>query len=59
MSVRCIISMTRHIEIRSETSADVEKIEELTTTAFLHARHTSHTEQYVVNAWRRGRHEAG
>jgi len=41
-----------NVEIRSETSADVQKIEELTTSAFLNAPHTSHAEQYIVNALR-------
>lgn len=41
------------VEIRSETSADVQTIEAVTTSAFLNAPHTSHTEQYVVNALRR------
>ncbi len=41
------------VEIRSETSADVRKIEAVTTSAFLNAPHTSHTEQYIVNALRR------
>ena len=40
------------VEIRSEASADVQKIEALTTSAFLNAPHTSHTEQYIVNALR-------
>jgi putative acetyltransferase len=41
-----------NIEIRGETPADVEKIEALTTSAFLNAPHTSHTEQYIVDALR-------
>jgi putative acetyltransferase len=41
-----------NVETRSETAADVQKIEQLTTSAFLSAPHTSHTEQYVVNALR-------
>jgi putative acetyltransferase len=41
------------VEVRSETSADVQKIEAVTTSAFLNAPHTSHTEQYIVNALRR------
>lgn len=42
-----------NIQIRSESSADVQKIEEMTTSAFLNAPYTSHTEQYIVNALRR------
>jgi len=41
------------VEIRSESSADMQKIEAVTTAAFLNAPHTSHTEQYIVNALRR------
>ena len=41
------------IEIRSETAADVQKIAAVTASAFLDAPHTSHTEQYIVNALRR------
>jgi putative acetyltransferase len=41
-----------NLQIRSETSADVNKIEALTGSAFLSAPHTSHTEQYIVNALR-------
>jgi putative acetyltransferase len=40
------------IKIREETAADWRTIEELTACAFLNAAHTSHTEQYVVNALR-------
>lgn len=42
-----------NVQIRSETSADVQKILAVTTSAFLNAPHTSHTEQYIVNALRR------
>jgi putative acetyltransferase len=41
------------VEIRSETSADVQQIEAVTAAAFLNAPYTSHTEQHVVNALRR------
>jgi putative acetyltransferase len=41
------------LSIRTETSADVPKIETLTASAFLNAPHTGHTEQYIVNALRR------
>jgi putative acetyltransferase len=47
------VAAPMNVEIRSETSADVQKIEALTAAAFLHAPHTSHTEQYIVNALRR------
>ena len=33
------------IEIRNETAADIRAIEAVTTAAFRHAPHTSHTEQ--------------
>jgi putative acetyltransferase len=42
-----------NVVIRNETSADVQKIEAVTTSAFLNAAHTSHTEQHIVNALRR------
>jgi putative acetyltransferase len=38
--------------IRDETPADVQQIQALTITAFLHARYTSHTEQHIVTALR-------
>jgi len=41
------------IKIRDETSSDVQIIEAVTASAFLDAPHTSHTEQYIVNALRR------
>jgi putative acetyltransferase len=40
------------IEIRKETAADVAAIEAVTVAAFLHAPHTSHTEQLIVEALR-------
>lgn len=40
------------LEFRIETPADVSAIDALTTAAFLHAPHTSHTEQLIVNALR-------
>jgi putative acetyltransferase len=40
------------IRIRSETPADAQTIAALTASAFLNARHTSHTEQYIVAALR-------
>ena len=42
-----------NIDIRSETAADIPAIEAVTTAAFLNAPHTSHTEQFIVNALRR------
>ena len=42
-----------NIEIRNETAADVPVIEAVTSAAFLNAPHTSHTEQFIVNALRR------
>ena len=41
------------LRIRDENTLDVEAITALTEAAFLNAQHTSHTEQYVVNALRR------
>jgi putative acetyltransferase len=41
------------IEIRDENADDVAAIEAVTAAAFLNAPHTSHTEQFVVNALRR------
>lgn len=39
--------------IRSESPADESTIETLTTVAFRNAAHTSHTEQFIVNALRK------
>jgi putative acetyltransferase len=39
--------------IREETAADVAGIEAVTVAAFLHAPHTSHTEQHIVSALRK------
>jgi putative acetyltransferase len=41
-----------NMEIRNETIADVSAIEAVTIAAFLSAPHTSHTEQFIVNALR-------
>jgi putative acetyltransferase len=41
------------IEIASETAADVAAIQAVTISAFLHAQHTSHTEQFIVDALRK------
>jgi putative acetyltransferase len=41
-----------HIEIRSETPADVAAIEAVTIAAFLNAPHTGHNEQFIVRALR-------
>lgn len=40
------------VVIRSETPADRDEIEAMIASAFLHAPHTSHTEQYIVAALR-------
>lgn len=40
-------------EIRGETPADERSIEAVTKAAFLNATHSSHTEQYIVDALRR------
>lgn len=41
-----------NLTIRKEVTSDVEDIKALTTAAFLNAPHTSHTEQFVVDALR-------
>ena len=41
-----------NVKIRTETAADVAAIEAVTISAFLHAPHTSHTEQFIVSALR-------
>ncbi|OYQ43118.1 GNAT family N-acetyltransferase [Rhodoferax sp. TH121] len=40
------------MQIRPETPADIDAITALTAAAFLHAAHTSHTEQFIINALR-------
>lgn len=40
------------ITIRPETTADFPAIEAVTAAAFLNAPHTSHTEQFIINALR-------
>ncbi len=42
-----------NIRIRAEAASDAQAIETLTVAAFLHAPHTSHTEQHIVNGLRR------
>jgi putative acetyltransferase len=44
------------IKIRSETPSDVAAIEAVTAAAFLNAPHTSHMEQFIVNALRKAAH---
>lgn len=41
------------IRIRSEAPSDIAAIEAVTIAAFLNAEHTSHTEQFIVNALRK------
>lgn len=41
-----------NLAIRSEAASDITAIEALTVAAFLDAAHTSHTEQFIVNALR-------
>ena len=41
------------VTIRAETSGDAQAIEAVTTSAFLRAPHTSHTEQHIVSGLRR------
>ncbi|HEY2782622.1 MAG TPA: N-acetyltransferase [Steroidobacteraceae bacterium] len=38
--------------IRNETASDINAIETVTAQAFLNAEHSSHTEQFIVNALR-------
>jgi len=45
--------MREGLTIRAETAADARAIEAVTAAAFLDARHTSGTEQHIVNALRR------
>jgi predicted N-acetyltransferase YhbS len=40
------------IRVRKETDQDILEIEAVTEVAFLNAPHTSHTEQFIVNALR-------
>src|SRR5689334_15196702 len=42
-----------NIRIRNEAPADAPAIEAVTAAAFLDAEHSSHTEQFIVNALRR------
>ena len=46
------MTQTTPFEIRPEIPADIPAIHALTAAAFLHAPHTSHTEQYIVDALR-------
>jgi putative acetyltransferase len=41
------------VDIAHETAADAAAIHAVTISAFLHARHTSHTEQFIVDALRK------
>ncbi len=42
-----------NLEIRNETATDILAIEAVTISAFASAPHTSHTEQFIVNALRK------
>ena len=42
-----------NIKIRKETAADITAIQAVTISAFLKAPHTSHTEQFIVEALRK------
>jgi putative acetyltransferase len=48
-----MIACPMNIKIRSETAADVAVIEAVTASAFANAAHTSHTEQFIVDALRK------
>ena len=41
------------VKIRTETAEDIPAIEAVTACAFMHAAHTSHTEQFIVRALRK------
>jgi putative acetyltransferase len=41
------------LEVREETAADIAAIEAVTIAAFMHAPHTSRSEQHIVNELRR------
>ncbi len=41
-----------NITVRAEQPEDIDTITRLTQAAFLHAEHSSHTEQFIVNALR-------
>jgi len=43
------------MKIRNEQVEDIDTITRLTTAAFEHAEHSSHTEQFIVNALRRSK----
>jgi putative acetyltransferase len=49
---RVASSLAMKIEIADETEADVAAIRAVTISAFLNAPHTSHTEQFIVDALR-------
>jgi putative acetyltransferase len=46
-------SLAMRIEIADETPSDIAAIRSITISAFLHAQHTSHTEQFIVDALRK------
>lgn len=45
-------TLSDEINIKNEATADIAAIEAVTIAAFLHASHTSHTEQVIVEASR-------
>ena len=47
------LSRAMKIEIVDETPSDMAAIRSVTLSAFLHAQHTSHTEQFIVDALRK------
>jgi hypothetical protein len=51
------IAMT--IRIRNESPSDVAAIEATTVAAFLNGPHTSHTEQFIINALRKSEKLSG
>ena len=44
-----------NITIRNESSEDIDAITALTVAAFEHEEHSSHTEQFIINALRRSK----
>jgi putative acetyltransferase len=48
-------NITMNIKIRNESVEDIDSITRLTAAAFEHEEHSSHTEQFIVNALRRSK----
>lgn len=52
LCIRVCLPLAMKIEIANETPADIAAIRAVTIAAFLNAQHTSHTEQFIVDALR-------